>query len=102
MQRATLDVIGLAGFSYNFRAVQMAGKAYRGRTAAPAADSDATATGSSGSSSGESSSSGSGSGSGSGGGAGEEDIDVGAVSGPGAGPVRQRVEGARWGCAEPF
>ena len=27
MQRATLDVIGLAGFSYDFRAVEMAGAA---------------------------------------------------------------------------
>ena len=29
MQRATLDVIGLAGFSYDFRAVAMAGRGYR-------------------------------------------------------------------------
>jgi hypothetical protein len=28
MQRATLDVIGLAGFSYDFRAVAMAGRHY--------------------------------------------------------------------------
>ncbi|GBF94619.1 cytochrome P450 [Raphidocelis subcapitata] len=42
MQRATLDVIGLAGFSYDFRAVEMAGAEARRRREAAEAGGDAS------------------------------------------------------------